>query len=229
MMEGENRPPDGPESDRPEWDPPVPPGPPPPSWQPPEPPQPPAPYGQPQAPPPPAEAPPQQQPPPGYPPPATYQPPPPTPYGGRQWPPGTWNGRELGGWWQRVGAALLDGLIVGMPVLVITLAVDFALGLLLGLTATLTYYPLLMMREGQANGQTLGKQITGIRVVQVSGEPFTYGAGALREFAIKYLLFGTVGGFFLAIPTLLDYLWPLWDDENRALHDMLASTRVLRA
>ena len=46
---------------------------------------------------------------------------------------------------------------------------------------------------------------------------------------IKYLLFGVVGGFFLAIPTLLDYLWPLWDEQNRALHDMLASSRVVQA
>jgi uncharacterized RDD family membrane protein YckC len=128
-----------------------------------------------------------------------------------------------------VGAALLDGLIVGLPVAAIALAVDPALGIVLGLTAALTYYPLLMMRAGAANGQTLGKQVTGVRVVLESGEPFTYGTGVLREFAIKYLLFGTVGGFFLAIPTLIDYLWPLWDDQNRALHDMLASTRVVQA
>ena len=135
----------------------------------------------------------------------------------------------LGGWWQRVGATLLDGLIVGLPVVVIIIAIDPLVGVLLGLTATLTYYPLLMMREGQANGQTIGKQVAGIRVVLEAGEPFTYGPAVLREFVIKYLLFGTVGGFFLAIPTLLDYLWPLWDDENRALHDMLASTRVVQA
>jgi uncharacterized RDD family membrane protein YckC len=128
-----------------------------------------------------------------------------------------------------VGAALLDGLIVGVPIAAIAVAVEPALGILLGFVASLTYYPLLMMRQGEANGQTLGKQVTGIRVVQESGEPFTYGPAALREFAIKNLLFGTVGGFFLAIPTLLDYLWPLWDDENRALHDMLASTRVVQA
>ena len=50
----------------------------------------------------------------------------------------------------------------------------------------------------------------------------------MREFVIKGLLFGTVGGWFLGIPTLLDYLWPLWDDENRCLHDMVAKTHVVR-
>ena len=116
-----------------------------------------------------------------------------------------------------------------MPLAAIVIAVDPAFGILIGLTASLTYYPLLMMREGKNNGQTLGKQAAGIRAVQESGEPFTFGTAVLREFAIKNLLFGTIGGFFLAIPTLLNYLWPLWDDQNRALHDMLASTRVVHA
>jgi len=223
VTEGENRPPGGRESDTPEWEPPVPPGPPgPPAWQPPPPPE--APQPEPFPPPPPA--PPAEQPPPGFPPqpPPGYAPPPTQP----QASPGTWRGRPLGGWWQRVGATLLDGLIVGFPILLIALTVDVAFALLLSLTATLTYYPLLMMREGQANGQTLGKQAAGIRVVQESGEPFTYGPAALREFAIKNLLFGTVGGFFV-LPLVLNYLWPLWDNENRALHDMLASTRVVKA
>ena len=169
---------------------------------------------------------PQGPPPPTPPPPppdAPFQPPPP------QSAPGTWQGRQLAGWWQRVAATLFDSLIMAIPIAVIFLAVDPALGLVLGLAAAFTYYPLLMMREGQANGQTLGKQIAGIRVVQESGEPFTYGSALLREFVIKNLLFGTVGGFFLGIPTLLNYLWPLWDDENRALHDMLASSRVVHA
>ena len=219
MSEGESRPPDGPESDKPEWQPPVPPGPPPPEWEPPPAPQPPP-------PPPPLYEPPSTEAPAGYPPPG-YSPPPAPPQ--PQSAPGTWRGRVLARWWQRVGAALLDGLIVGIPITALVLAVEPALGLGLGLLAALTYYPLLMMREGEANGQTLGKQVVGIRAVQESGEPFTYGAAVLREFAIKNLLFGTLGGFFLGIPTLLNYLWPLWDDENRALHDMLASSRVVQA
>ena len=166
--------------------------------------------------------PPPTQPPPGYEPPRTYP-------NELEFPPGTWRGQPLAGWWYRVAAALLDGLIVGIPATAVVLAIDPAIGVLIWLTATLTYYPLLMMRQGAGNGQTFGKQIVGIRVVRESGEPYTYGPAALREFVIKYLLFGVVGGFFLAIPTLLDYLWPLWDEQNRALHDMLASSRVVQA
>ena len=46
---------------------------------------------------------------------------------------------------------------------------------------------------------------------------------------IKQLLFGFVGGFFFSIPTIVDYLWPLWDDQNRALHDMLRQDHVVSA
>ena len=31
-----------------------------------------------------------------------------------------------------------------------------------------------------------------------------------------------------AIYTLLDDLWPLWDDKNQALHDKIAKTNVVR-
>jgi nucleoside recognition membrane protein YjiH len=51
---------------------------------------------------------------------------------------------------------------------------------------------------------------------------------------IKFVLLGLIG----ALPVIglvvgeiafwADGLWPLWDMENRALHDMLAHTRVVR-
>ena len=31
------------------------------------------------------------------------------------------------------------------------------------------------------------------------------------------------------IPWFLNYFWPLWDDQNRALHDMVVSTHVVQA
>jgi uncharacterized RDD family membrane protein YckC len=86
-----------------------------------------------------------------------------------------------------------------------------------------------MSREGRYNGQTFGKQVTGCRVVRNDGTPFDFGSAALREIVIKGLLFGAVGGSFGGVALLLDWLWPLWDDENRALHDMIAGTHVIEA
>ena len=91
----------------------------------------------------------------------------------------------------------------------------------------LFYGAILMRREGSANGQTWGKQIVGIRVVRVNGQPYDFGAGLLRQGVVQYLLFWVVLGW-LIFPVLLNYLWPLWDDENRCLHDMMCDSRVIR-
>jgi uncharacterized RDD family membrane protein YckC len=153
-----------------------------------------------------------------------------------------WAGQPLAGWGSRVGAALIDGLILAVPVIVIVIiVVAIAAGsdvgaVVVGLISTLAYIvaaifyaPVLMSRDGARNGQTLGKQMVGIRVSRDTGEPVGFGFAMLREIAVKNLLFWFVGSFIVYIPTLLDVLWPLWDDQNRALHDMVCSTHVVDA
>jgi uncharacterized RDD family membrane protein YckC len=153
-----------------------------------------------------------------------------------------WEGRPLASWGSRAGATLIDWLILIVPIAVLIALVVLvafssdvgavALGIFSGLAylvGIFLYAPVLMSRSGSGNGATWGKQIVGIRAVRDAGQPFDFGNALLREFVIKGLLFGTVGGWFLGIPTLLDYLWPLWDDENRCLHDMVAKTHVVRA
>jgi uncharacterized RDD family membrane protein YckC len=140
----------------------------------------------------------------------------------------------LASWGSRVGAALLDGLFAGVAVAVlvgIVVAADAGVAavLIAYLLVFLLYYPLAMMRPGAPNGQSLGKQIVGIRVIRDTGEPMTFGYAVLREFVIRVLLFGVVGTITFGIAPLLDVLWPLWDNENRALHDMVAGTHVVRA
>ena len=219
--------------------------------------------------PPPAPAPPpgyQQQPAPygygapphGYqqpPPPPAYPPYPPAGYGPPQgqWqaPPQQqvrlWRGRRLAGWWPRVGAAVLDGLVVALPAAILglalaelldpgsvdqyleegdSLAVNLGLGLMT-LLCYLVYKGLLMARRGARNGQTLGMQLVSIRVVREDQQPVSWGTVLLRETLVKGVLFGYVAILTLFVATLLNYLWPLWDSESRALHDMLARTRVV--
>jgi uncharacterized RDD family membrane protein YckC len=90
----------------------------------------------------------------------------------------------------------------------------------------LLYAPAMMART---NGQTLGRMVVGIRVVRAKGQPMTFGWAMLREVAVKALLFGVVSSLTFGVASLLDVLWPLWDEENRALHDFIVDTRVIRA
>ena len=146
---------------------------------------------------------------------------------------------ELATWWSRAGALLLDALFIAIPFLV---AIPFAAadarglhvvaGLLIIAGAVwgyFIYYPVFMQRPGARNGQSPGKQVAGIRVVRDRGEPMNYGWALLRQFVVIQLLFAVVGSAFFGVPILLDYLWPLWDESNRALHDMIVSTHVVRA
>jgi uncharacterized RDD family membrane protein YckC len=148
-------------------------------------------------------------------------------------------GGEPAGWWRRVGATVIDGLLIGTVGAVLatiaaestdasedaTTAIAAALGIVLGAL----YYGLLMSRPGARNGQTWGKQATEIRVVRVDGEPMTFGYALLRELLVKTILFGYVAAVTLYVATLLNYLWPLWDERNRALHDRIVRTLVRRA
>jgi len=125
------------------------------------------------------------------------------------------------GWWSRVGATILDGIIVLVPLVLAILLSDpsgvgGALAAMIYFTLVLFYAPvLLVMRDGQ----TLGKSATGIRVRTMDGEQPGFGRAVGREW-LK-LLFSITG-----ILWVIDVLWPLWHPENRALHDLATGTRV---
>jgi uncharacterized RDD family membrane protein YckC len=152
----------------------------------------------------------------------------------------------LAGWWRRVGAHLIDGFVICAIALVLLIAITAPFGIgffandtvgivavIVGLViacvcvfaAALLYAPAMMART---DGRTFGRMATGIRVVRASGEPMTFAFAMLREVAVKWLLFSAVGGSLtFGIAPLVDYLWPLWDEQNRALHDFLVDTRTV--
>ena len=92
--------------------------------------------------------------------------------------------------------------------------------------AAFLYLPLIMRIT---DGATLGKLAARIRVVRTDGKPMSFTRAAWREVGVKTVLFGAIPLPFIIPAFLADYLWPLWDPENRAIHDMLAGTRVVRS
>jgi len=157
----------------------------------------------------------------------------------------------LAGWGARLAAYAIDTLVLLVPFLIVFFALiggavgitgtddeDVAVGglivagilsVLVFAVIALLYAPMLMRREGPRNGQTWGRQALGIRAVRDNGEPFTFGSAALRDVVLKNLAVGVASSIIPILPWFLNFFWPLWDDENRALHDMAASTHVVKA
>lgn len=150
----------------------------------------------------------------------------------------------LASWGSRAVAQIVDGVIIAIGAVVV-----FALLAALGLTVdtdggaaafivtvffavialtivALLYAPILMSRT---NGQTLGRMVVNIRVIRPDGRPMTFGFAMLREVAVKTLLVGVLSSATFGLAWLLDVLWPLWDEENRALHDLVVNTRSIKA
>ena len=141
----------------------------------------------------------------------------------------------------RVGAAVVDAFVRFGIILAIALPIVLATGIdasededgvltavLIGAAVALTYAPIMMTRTG---GQTVGHRATSTRIVQAAdGAPVVGGAAVVREVLVKGLLIEFLAGSLLfGIPVLLNYLWPLWDERNDALHDKICGTRVVDA
>jgi uncharacterized RDD family membrane protein YckC len=124
-------------------------------------------------------------------------------------------------------AALVDLALLGL--------VQFSLGLVGGrvwgrdvstvpvfhamvVVFTIVFFGLYSTVLHAAGGQTLGKLVAGVRVIDVDGEPLTVGAALLRWFAYFVSLAPLGTGFLMA---------GLRRDK-RALHDLIAGSRVER-
>ncbi len=130
----------------------------------------------------------------------------------------------------RCGALLLDYvLLVSIPV--ITLVVSrymgndgakllsnelYSAGWLIAVLLGIANFVLLPMFAGQ----TIGKMLTGIRIVGRDGNPASAGRIALRQ---------TLGYLLTAVSFGLGFLVSIFSGKGRALHDYLAGTVVIYA
>ena len=146
------------------------------------------------------------------------------------------------GWWRRVGAVIIDGLMA-IPFLIpaiIALAVgpteidtctvngEFGLcevptsgtigvGVLLYVVGYVIYLTIYCRRVGR-KGQSWGMGAAGYMIVdERTGAVIGTGRAVGRFFA----------RILSALPCYLGFLWPLWDSENRTFHDMIVRTRAV--
>lgn len=81
------------------------------------------------------------------------------------------------------------------------------------------YFPMHFLYHVLLNGTfgaTLGKMIIGAKIVKLDGDRLSYGRAALRYLGARISDICYIGYFFVA-----------FRDDKRALHDLIASTRVI--
>jgi uncharacterized RDD family membrane protein YckC len=134
--------------------------------------------------------------------------------------------RQLASWWSRVWASLVDSLIAAAVVVFAGIGGFHGVQLvftIIAIAAALLYPPVFMVRGGRYNGQTLGKQMLGIRVVRPDGEPIDFTLAVRRE------LLGKIALGLIPLYTIVDSLFPLGDQRRQAVHDKVAGTYVVWA
>jgi uncharacterized RDD family membrane protein YckC len=112
-------------------------------------------------------------------------------------------------WWLLLRLGDVGTALLGRWEL-IARAFDYSFGLIVPAA-----YVVLM--HGTA-GRTLGKMLVGVRVVGAAGEPIGYPRALARYLA----------WFLSALPLLLGFALAAARPDRRALHDLIAGTRVVR-
>lgn len=132
-------------------------------------------------------------------------------------------GRPYAGWWRRVGASLIDGLVLLVPGLLVSLLSSSRGVVVLPLILGFVYQWQMLA----AKGQTLGNMALGTAVADATtGAKPTSGRAAARAGAS--VGFELLSSLTLGLLALVDALWPLWDQRNQTLHDKVASTVVVK-
>jgi uncharacterized RDD family membrane protein YckC len=144
--------------------------------------------------------------------------------------------RKLASRGNRLGAKMLDGVIIAVVLVVAGVAGAAATGGSSPASVNMTFVGLMILGGAgvaiinavllHRHGQTVGKKIVGIRIVRADGSR----CGLRRVVFLRILPFSVAGFIPLAGPVvgLVDVVM-IFGDDHRTLHDRLADTVVVTA
>lgn len=152
------------------------------------------------------------------------------------------HGWHYGGFWIRFGARMIDGLVLGVPLMIMFALLmpnllrtqgdpsnpafaafaAFALSIFLGYFLVLICYEVLMLKY---RGATLGKMACGLKVVRADGSSLGWGVSFGRFFMWNIVTSGIP--YVNSILMLISGIMAGTDSEKRALHDRVCDTRVV--
>ncbi|WP_415815828.1 RDD family protein [Mesobacillus thioparans] len=132
---------------------------------------------------------------------------------------------QYAGFWTRFWAYLLDLIVIGsinrMIIHPIFMALDVPLvkdGIFSPVTiATAVVFYLYFVLMTKYLGQTLGKMVFGLKVVELDGKSLTWGTVIFREWI----------GRFISATILVLYVVVAFTNKKQGLHDLFADTTVI--
>lgn len=125
------------------------------------------------------------------------------------------------GFWVRLLAQLIDGVILSIPAGIIYLLFkDSTLWNAIASLISLTYSVVLPVIW---DGQTLGKKALHIRIKKVSGEKVGFGTMVMRA-----IVGNLVYGITLGIAFIVSIFMVAFRNDKRSVHDFIAGTYVGR-
>ena len=120
-----------------------------------------------------------------------------------------------GGFWIRVLAYLIDAILIGIVVGILTLTSEPAARNSVSTIVSWLYFALM---ESSARQATFGKSLLGLFVTDDRGQRISFLRATGRHFA----------KFLSAIILLVGFIMVAFDARKQGLHDKLAGTLVMR-
>ena len=145
---------------------------------------------------------------------------------------------ELAGVSRRLAALTLDWMLAWLLVAVLAELVIVTIGenapaaffyfAVMPLAYAIAVVPF-VLRPGRRHGQSLGKQLLRIRVVDAEGDRLRNSQILVREVLVKSLVLFGIAFLLAYIPLIVDLVMTVRDPQRRSMEDRVATTRVVRA
>ena len=120
------------------------------------------------------------------------------------------------GFWRRVGATLLD-----MVIIVVIMVGTHTVVIMVGTHTVVLFLPVwLAYHVGMWNwkGTTIGGMVFGLRVVRLSGQPLNFTVALVRG------LFSILSALVMG----LGFFWAGWTKDKQSWHDLIAGTTIVK-
>jgi uncharacterized RDD family membrane protein YckC len=119
------------------------------------------------------------------------------------------------GFWIRIGASLLDFIMVAIVVEMLSKVLH---GWLLPGGSVPFWFTVYCVVMWATKGTTIGGIICGLKVVRLDDRPIDWGVAIVRA----------IGGYLSLAVAGLGFIWVVFDDERQSWHDKIAGTTIVK-